>query len=184
MHTMHLGTTSITQRDFSTMTIEIQMTKYIVRSLVLILAFALSVIDAEMQGHMPVVVQPDRIVIGTEFVPRAQPSPQVLIVPAGKTVTADPDATWDSIEVAGTLRIARDRDTVLRVTHLFVLPGGTLDIGTVADPIPCGRKVEIILRNVPLDMEKDPFQWGNGLLNFGKQTRVGCNKTAWVEAAG
>ncbi len=159
------------------------MMKQIHQRLVLFLTFGLSATGAWAQAHMAV-VQPDRILIGPEFVPRAQPSQQVLVVPAGQTVIAPPDATWDSIEVAGTFRIARDRDTVLRVINLFVLPGGTLDMGTLADPIPCERKVEIILRDVPLDTAKDPFQWGNGLLNFGKQTRVGCNKTAFVETTG
>jgi hypothetical protein len=35
------------------------------------------------------------------------------------------------------------------------------------------RRVEIIIRDVPLDTERDPFQWGNGIVNFGTQTRVG-----------
>jgi len=134
--------------------------------------------------HMPVVVQSDRIQIGYEFVPRYLDLPQVLVVPAGKTVTASPDSTWDYIEVAGTLRIARDRDTVLRFTHLFVLPGGVLDAGTQADPIPAGRRVELVVRDVPIDTARDPFQWGNGLLNFSKQTRVGAAKTAWTMATG
>ena len=65
-----------------------------------------------------------------------------------------------------------------------MLPGGTLDVGTQADPIPCDRHVEFVVRDVPIDTTKDPFQWGNGLVNFGRQTRVGCSKTAWVEASG
>ena len=133
---------------------------------------------------MPVVVQPDRIQIGYEFVPRYLDLPHVLVVPAGKTVTAPPDSTWDYIEVAGTLRIARDHDTVLRFTHLFVLPDGVLDAGTQADPIPAGRRVELVVRDVPIDTARDPFQWGNGLLNFHKQTRVGAAKTAWTMATG
>ena len=86
--------------------------------------------------------------------------------------------------MAGTLRVARDRDAVLRFTHLFVLPGGVLDVGTQADPIPAGRRVELIVRNVPIDTLRDPFQWGNGLLNFGRQTRVGAAKTAWALLTG
>ena len=35
---------------------------------------------------------------------------------------------------------------------------------------------------MPIDTAKDPFQWGNGLINFGHQTRVGCRKTAFLEA--
>ena len=54
------------------------MTKQIAQCLVLILTFGLSAIGARAQGHMAV-VQPDRILIGPEFVPRAQPSQQVLM---------------------------------------------------------------------------------------------------------
>ena len=55
-------------------------------------------------------------------------------------------------------------------------------MGTQADPIPCDRRVEFVIRNVPIDTAKVPFQWGNGLINFGHQTRVGCRKTAFLEA--
>ena len=54
--------------------------------------------------------------------------------------------------------------------------------GPQADPIPCDRRVEFVIRNVPIDTAKDPFQWGNGLINFGRQTRVGCRKTSFLEA--
>jgi hypothetical protein len=119
------------------------------------------------QDMMPIVVQQDRIQIGTEFVPRCASLAKVLVVAAGQTVEA-PTATLDCVEVAGTLKVSRSRDTALTVTHLFVLPGGVLDAGTMADPIPAARRVEIVLRDVPIDLAKDPFQWGNGLLNFGK----------------
>ena len=92
------------------------------------------------------------------------------------------NATYDYIEVAGTLRVSRTHDTQVRFTHLINLPGGTIDVGTQADPIPCDRRVEFVIRNVPIDTAKDPFQWGNGLINFGHQTRVGCRKTAFLEA--
>ena len=40
-----------------------------------------------------------------------------------------------------------------------------LDVGTASDPVL--RRVELIVRDVPIDTARDPFQWGNGLLNFG-----------------
>ena len=139
---------------------------------------------AEQPHHMGIVVQADRILIGEEFVPRYLDLPRVLTVPAGKTVTVPPDSTWDYIEVAGTLRVPRDHDTVLRFTHLFVLPGGVLDVGTQADPIPADWRVELIVRDAPIDTTRDPFQWGNGLLNFHRQTRVGGRKLAWTTLTG
>jgi len=150
-----------------------------------ITVFTLAAAMGRADAHsMPVAVHADGIMIGTDVVPRFLDLPRVLVVPAGATVTAAADSTWDYIEVAGTLRVARDRDTVLRFTHLFVLPGGVLDVGTQADPIPAGRRVELIVRNVPIDTLRDPFQWGNGLLNFGRQTRVGAAKTAWAPLTG
>jgi hypothetical protein len=134
--------------------------------------------------HQDVGVGVDRVLIGPEFLPRRTELSNKLIVPAGQTVELPADATYDYVEVAGTLRASRAHDTTTRFTHLVVLPGGTLDVGTQADPIPCGRKVEFVVRDVPLDTTKDPFQWGNGLVNFGRQTRVGCSKTAWTETAG
>jgi hypothetical protein len=127
-------------------------------------------------------VQADRVLIGPEYVPRRTDLPTTLIVAAGQTVELPDEATYDYIEVAGTLRVSRTRDTWVKFTHLINLPGGTIDVGTQADPIPCERRVEFVIRNVPIDTAKDPFQWGNGFINFGRQTRVGCRKTAFLEA--
>ena len=119
--------------------------------------------------------------IGPEFIPRRTDLPTTLIVAAGQTVELPENGTYDYIEVAGTLRVSRTHDTLVKFTHLINLPGGTLDVGSQADPIPCGRHVEFVIRNVPIDTAKDPFQWGNGLINFGHQTRIGCRKTAFLE---
>ena len=140
--------------------------------------------DHSGDAHADVSVAADRVTIGPEFLPRRMDLPNKLIVPAGKVVELPADATYDYIEIAGTLKASRAHDTVAKFTHLVVLPGGTLDVGTQADPIPCDRRVEFVVRDVPLDTSKDPFQWGNGLLNFGRQTRVGCSKTAWLESTG
>jgi hypothetical protein len=129
-------------------------------------------------------VEADRVLIGTEYLPRRTDLARTLIVPARQAIELPDDATYDYVEVAGTLKVSREHDTTLRFTHLVVLPGGLFDVGTQTDPIPCNRKVELIVRDVPIDTTKDPFQWGNGLVNFGRQSRVGCSKTAWVEAAG
>lgn len=138
---------------------------------------------ANEPAHADVSVATDRVAIGPEYFPRRADLPNKLIVPGGKVVELPADATYDYVEVAGTLKASRTHDTVTRFTHLVVLPGGTLDVGTQADPIPCDRKVEFVVRDVPLDTTKDPFQWGNGLVNFGRQTRVGCSKTSFVESA-
>lgn len=142
-----------------------------------ILALALPTLAA---AQTSVAVQPDRLAIGGEFVPRSMDLPRVLTVPAGTTATLAPDSTWDYIEVGGTLRVDRARDTTLRFTTLIVLEGGMLDVGTVDDPIPASTHVTFLVRDVPIDTGRDPFQWGNGLLNFGTQSRVGAAKLAFT----
>lgn len=123
-------------------------------------------------------VKDDRVMIGDEWVPRFLDLPQVLQVKAGETFTVPPEATADYIEVAGTLTISRDHDTALRFTHLIVLPGGHFDCGSDDDPML--RKVDLVVRDVPIDLTRDPFQWGNGFLNFGRVDRCGLKKTAWA----
>jgi hypothetical protein len=138
-------------------------------------------ISAKAQMH--VTVEADRVSLGDqgEFVPRfATFFPNVLVVPAGKTVTLPASSTFDAIEVAGTLRVSRSYDTSVRFVHLLVLPGGRLDVGTAEDPVL--RRVEFIIRDVPIDTKRDPFQWGNGIVNFGAQTRVGRQLArTWTE---
>src|SRR5262245_32389123 len=153
------------------------------RKSVLFLVLVASGLHATVAAaEMHVRVEADRVLIGgAEWVPRYLDLPRVLSVPAGRVTTLPPDSTWDYIEVGGTLRVARDTDTTVRFTHLIVLPGGVLDVGTAQDPV--RRKVEFIIRDVPIDTARDPFQWGNGLLNFGSQTRVGQKKSALVELA-
>ena len=128
---------------------------------------------------MHAIVEPTRVVFGSEFIPRSGSAPDNLIVRAGTTVLLPEDATYRYVEVGGTLRISRQVDTILRYVTLVILPGGVLDIGTEKDPNL--RHVELIGRNVAIDTALDPFQWGNGLVNFGTQYRVGRQKTHWAD---
>ena len=105
-------------------------------------------------------VLPDRILTGganQEFVPRfATYLPNSLKVPAGEVVTLASSVEYDAIEVAGTLRCGGP--ITLRVTHVTILPGGTFE---------CDQAAEIVFRDVPIDLTRDPYQFGNGLINFG-----------------
>ena len=80
------------------------------------------------------------------------------------------DAEIDCIEIAAqaTLEWATNQDTRLRITHLQVLPQGTLKIGENGNPISPDHQAELIIRDVPLDIHvQDPGQYGNGLQIFG-----------------
>lgn len=134
------------------------------KPLIAFLALASTALAAE--------VTPTHIIGHGDPVPRfSSHGGQVLIVPAGETVTLPADSTWDAIEVAGTLKVSRTADTVCRFTHLTVLPGGVLDMGTAADPVL--KSVEFIVRDVPIDTTKDPYQFGNGIINYGTWTAYG-----------
>lgn len=132
---------------------------------------------------MATTVLADRVLIGPEFVPRRLDLPSVLQVPAGQTVDCPTNGTFDYIEVAGTLHVSRMMNTTISVTTLVVLPGGYLDAGTVASPLPANITAAFTVRNVPIDTTKDPFHWGNGLLNFGKWTFCGAQKAHCCDLA-
>ncbi|HET9833566.1 MAG TPA: PASTA domain-containing protein, partial [Vicinamibacterales bacterium] len=155
------------------------------KALVLLLAVLFTPVDRlYAQMHMGATVDAQHVMFGPEFIPRRTDLPKQLIVAGGATVELDATSAFDYIEVSGTLRVSRAHDTTLTFTHLIVMPGGVLDVGTQADPIPCGVSVLFVIRNVPIDTTIDPYQWGNGLVNFGRQTRVGCAKTSFLEALG
>src|SRR5258705_971225 len=65
---------------------------------------------------MGVRVAADRISIGNEFLPRRTDLSSKLIVSSGQTVELPEDATYDYVEVAGTLKVSRTRHTTTRVT--------------------------------------------------------------------
>ena len=60
--------------------------------------FALAAAVGQADAHsMPIAVHADGIMIGMDVVPRFLDLPRVLVVPAGATVTAAADSTWDYI---------------------------------------------------------------------------------------
>lgn len=157
------------------------------RSLVLVFSLLACLPAASASGQpdlMHTVIDADRVTMSNgEFVPRfANYLPQSKIVAPGEVWVVPADSTWDAIEVqsGGKVVLDQTRDTVLRFTHLMNLPGGEIEM-----IVPCGRRAELIVRNVPIDTTRDPYQWGNGLLNFGKMTRLGCSMPmTWIPALG
>jgi hypothetical protein len=126
-----------------------------------------------VRAQIPVTVQPDRIDIGIEFVPRFLDLPQVLVVPSGQVTTISGAETYDYVEVQSGGELELAPGSALSTTHLFVLPGGRL-----AANIPCGQSAEIVIRDTQIDTNRDPFQWGNGVLIFGEMAATGCAKAS------
>jgi hypothetical protein len=80
--------------------------------------------------------------------------------------TTSGDVQAIGIEAGGALRFVVDRDTRLRVGTLIVLPGGTLEIGTPAAPVPASLTAEVVFKDLPLNLTADPDQYGTGLLSI------------------
>jgi hypothetical protein len=111
-----------------------------------------------------------------------------VVAITGQTVLYDMAASGIAQTVAisgtGTLVFATDRSTRLDVTTLFVGPGGTLDIGTDASPLPPQHTAEIVIRDIPIDTILDPAQYGTGLLVLDGTLRLyGAPRTPFMRLA-
>ncbi len=83
----------------------------------------------------------------TGTVPEAEAA---VLIPVGMTVTYDmaQAAKLRCIEVQGYLRFG-NRNAVLHVNDLQVMPSGSLVIGTAGQPIAPDYRVEIVIRDTP-----------------------------------
>jgi hypothetical protein len=80
--------------------------------------------------------------------------------------TMDGDAAVIGIETGGALRFSIGQSTTLRVGMLLVLPGGALEVGTAAAPVPASVTAQITIKDVPLNASADPDQYGTGLISI------------------
>jgi hypothetical protein len=82
------------------------------------------------------------------------------------------------IQSGGRVEFATNVPTRLRVGTLLVLPNGTLEVGTLSNPIASGVTAEIIIKNKALNGTLDPDQYGTGLVAVdGVVTMHGSVKT-------
>lgn len=118
--------------------------------------------------------------IGPEFLPDYRDAfVNSLTIPASTTHELRGDEEYDAIYVEGELRFATDAPTTLRYVTLHVNNGGRLWIGDDANPMT--QQVRLIKKDMPLDTNFDPFQWGHGLIFTNGAQRIVCGKpkTAW-----
>ena len=96
-----------------------------------------------------------------------------VIVPAGITVTYDLEGAnvprLDTLRVDGTLEFVTNQDTDLIVDLFVVEEGGTLRIGTAANPIRSNVDARITFasanpNNAAIDLTRDPLQVSRGLI--------------------
>jgi G8 domain len=82
------------------------------------------------------------------------------------------------IDTGGRLRFVPNTSTRLRVATLLVMPGGQLEVGTEANPIPASATAEIIFRDRAPDAIDDgigvydPKQYGTGLVCVNGTVRM------------
>ncbi|WP_256872952.1 G8 domain-containing protein [Candidatus Entotheonella palauensis] len=104
-----------------------------------------------------------------------------VLIPAGMTVTYDVTQVVKlrCIEVQGRLRFG-SRNAVLYVSDLQVLPGGSLVMGTLRQPIAPCYQVEIVIRDTDLQTGskrrpgRDSEQYLTGLAVWGELTIHGA----------
>jgi hypothetical protein len=83
------------------------------------------------------------------------------------TYSALSNARIDGLEISGSLVFSTAVNTRLLVANLTVMPSGTLQIGTAANPLPRQVKAEIVIADKPLDLALDPRQYGTGMIVLG-----------------
>ena len=143
-----------------------------------LVVIALLLLCGRVEAGSHVTVTADKVYTGvtaTEFFPRfATYLPGSIQVAVGEDVRLF-SGTYAAIEVAGRLYCDPGTSMLVNVTHLTILPGGIFDC-QVAD----GVTVEILIRNVPIDTTRDPFQFGNGIINLGTKILKGPWVTPFV----
>ncbi len=114
----------------------------------------------------------------------------IVDINPGTTVTYDVNDSSDSaplntveVENGATLTFSTTTRTQLNVVNLVVLQGGTLDIGTQANPIPANLTATVMWVDQAINTSTDPEQYGNGLIALGTVNTYGAVKVPYVTLA-
>jgi PKD repeat protein len=111
----------------------------------------------------------------------------IVDINPGTTVTYDLNDATDSVplntvevEPTATLTFRTDINTQIDVGNFLVLQGGTLEVGTAANPIAVNVHANIDIANQAINTALDPSQFGTGLIVLGNVTMHGAVKTAYA----
>ena len=107
-------------------------------------------------------------------------------IPAEVTVTVDETFSdrLETIRVDGTLRFSPTDDSELRVDTMVVLPTGTLEMGTAAEPIAGEVTARLVFADSgPIDRVWDPLELSRGLIMHGRWEMHGEERTSHVPLA-
>jgi hypothetical protein len=108
-------------------------------------------------------------------------------VSSNTTVTYDAvsNAALDclGIQAGAALTFRTDINTRLTVGTMMIMPNGTLDVGTTAQPISPNVTANIVIADQAINLAVDPDQYGTGILGFGNVSMVGATKDSFVALA-
>jgi PKD domain/G8 domain len=139
----------------------------------------------------------------------------IVDIQPGTTVTYNVDDTTDAsplntveVKAGATLSFSTSANTQMYVVNLMVLQGGTLNIGTLANPMPANITATVVWVNqaintsattqltiddgvpdlstvptLPANTVLDPEQYGNGLIVLGNINTYGVSKAPYVTLA-
>ncbi len=114
----------------------------------------------------------------------------IVDINPGTTVTYNVDDATDAvplntleIQPTATLTFATNINTHICVGNFLVLQGGSLIVGTAANPIAPNVSAVIDIANQALNTTLDPNQFGTGLIVLGNITTHGAVKTPYLTLA-
>jgi G8 domain len=108
-----------------------------------------------------------------------------IVIPEGITVTVDGDLPepYEWIRVEGSLRFAPNTNTSLTLETLAVEHSGTLEIGTVDQPVTARAVLTFQHSGGTIDHLYDPMELSRGLVAMGRVEMHGQPKTSWVSVS-
>ncbi|MEO1681229.1 MAG: G8 domain-containing protein [Pseudomonadota bacterium] len=116
---------------------------------------------------------------GTWDTGRVPGSEADVYIPAGTTVTYDMDSETPLhvVRVDGELTWSQTEDTKMVVETIVTDMGSTIEVGSMADPMPTGVNAEIVFRDTPIT---DDAQITHGLVAFGEVDIQGAEKESYL----
>jgi hypothetical protein len=111
----------------------------------------------------------------------------VVSVAGQTTVTYDAisDAALDCVVIqsGGTLTFRTDANTRLTVGTMAILDGGSLLVGTTANPVAPNVTADIVIADEAIDLSTDPSSVGTGILGWGAVHMHGATKDSFIKLA-
>jgi hypothetical protein len=111
----------------------------------------------------------------------------IVDIGSGTTVTYDVNSNvvlnTIAVQNGASLNFRPDINTQVIVGNFLVLDGGTLQVGTAANPVAAGLLANIVIANQAINTANDPNQFGTGLIVLGNVTMHGATTTPYVALA-